>query len=78
MRLEPISDFSQRKRGFHTVRSGDDPRELGFIPRFVSLLEIQKYLWTGDGTLSSPGGAGSIIYDPQVIRDRAVGGVGDF
>ena len=28
--------------------------------------------------LSSPGGAGSIIYDPQPIRDRPVGGVGDY
>ena len=34
--------------------------------------------WTGDRTLSSPGGAGSIIYEPQPIRDRPVGGIGDF
>ena len=33
---------------------------------------------TEDGTLSSPGGAGSKIYDPQPIRDRPVGGVGDY
>ena len=33
---------------------------------------------TGDGTLSSPGGPGSIIYDLQPIRDRPVGGVRDF
>ena len=78
--LEPISNFGQRGRGFHTVRGGDDRREIGFIPRFVLLLDIHTYndLWTGDGTLSSPGGAGSIIYDPQPIRDRPVGGVGDF
>ena len=31
-----------------------------------------------DGTLSSPGGPGSIIHDPQPIRDRPVGGVGHF
>ena len=28
--------------------------------------------------LPSPGGAGSIIYEPQPIRDRPVGGIGDF
>ena len=33
---------------------------------------------TGDGTLSSSGGAGSIIYEPQPIRDWPVGGIGDF
>ena len=33
---------------------------------------------TGDGTLSPPGGAVSIIYDPQPISDRPVGEVGDF
>ena len=37
-----------------------------------------QHPWTGDGTLSSPGGAGSIIYKPQPIRDRPVGGIGDF
>ena len=51
--LEPISDFSQRRWSFHTVRGGDDPRERGFIYRVVYLLE----LWTGDGTLPSLGGA---------------------
>ena len=34
--------------------------------------------WTGDDTLSSPGEDGSIIYELQPIRDRPVGGVGDF
>ena len=34
--------------------------------------------WTGDETLSSPGGAGSITYEPQPIGDRPVGGIGDF
>ena len=29
-------------------------------------------LWAGDGTLSSPGGAGS-TYEPQPIRDRPMG-----
>ena len=29
-------------------------------------------------TLSSPGGAGSIIHEPQAIRDRPVGETGDF
>ena len=40
MELEPISDFGQLSWGFHTVRGGDDPREVGFIPRFVELLDI--------------------------------------
>ena len=35
MELEPISDYSRRSRGFHTVRGGDDRRETGFVPRFV-------------------------------------------
>ena len=34
--------------------------------------------WTGNRNLSSPGGAGSITYEPQPIRDRAVGVIGDF
>ena len=34
--------------------------------------------WTRDVALSSPGGAGSIIYELQLIRDRSVGGIGDF
>ena len=34
--------------------------------------------WTGDGTLWCPGGGHSILYDPQPIRDRPDGGVGDF
>ena len=78
MELEPISDLSQRNWGFHTVRGGDDPRKVGFILRFVQLLERYNGLGTRDGTLSSPGGAGSIVYDLQPIRDRPVGGVGDF
>ena len=39
------------------MRGGDDLRELGFIPRFVELLDIFNNLWTEDWTLSSPGGA---------------------
>ena len=35
--LEPISALSQRSWGFHTVRGGDDLRELGFITRFVEI-----------------------------------------
>ena len=32
VKIEPISDFSQRNWGFHTVGGGVDPRELGFFP----------------------------------------------
>ena len=51
--------------------------------RFSSpVCHIFRYIWndpwTGDGTLSSPGGAGSTIYEPQPIRDRPVGGIEDF
>ena len=77
MDLEPISDFSQRDWGFHTVRGGVDPTELDFLPRFVKVLDVWIDVWTGGGTISSPDGAGSIIYDPQPIRDRPVGGVGN-
>ena len=76
--LESISDSSQWNWGFHTVVGGVDPRELGFLPPFVFFLDIWNEPWTGDGTLSSPGGPGSITYEPQPIRDRPVGGIGDF
>ena len=80
MELEPqsISDSSQWNWGFHTVGGGVDPRELGFLPRVVLFLDTWNDPWTGDETLSSQGGAGSIIYEPQLIRDRPVGGTGDF
>ena len=63
--LEPISDFSQRDWGFDTVRGGVGPKEVGFLPRFVLILEINNYLRTGDGTLSSPGGADSVHTTPS-------------
>ena len=47
------SAISQRDWVFHTVRAGVDPIELGFLPRFVEVLEMWNDLWTGDGTLSS-------------------------
>ena len=39
------------------VSGGDDPRGIGFIPRFVERLEVWNDLRTGDGTLSYLGGA---------------------
>ena len=36
MKLEPIGDFSQRSRGFLTVRGGDDRREIGFMEATAS------------------------------------------
>ena len=78
MELEPISDSCQGNWGFHTVGGDVDRREHGVLPWFVYFLGVWNDPWTGDGTLSSPGGAGSIIYKPQPIRDRLVGGVGNF
>ena len=40
MELEPISDSSQWNWDIHTVGGGVDPRELGFLPPFVYILEI--------------------------------------
>ena len=64
--------------GFPRRRGGVDPRELGFLSPFVEFLDIWNEPWTGDGTLSSPGVGGSIIYEPRPTRDRPVGGIGDF
>ena len=44
----------------------------------VCLIRYMEWSPLRDGTLSSPGGAGSTIYEPQPIRDRLVGGIGDF
>ena len=39
-------------------------------------MQVQNRL--GETGCASPGGAGSIIYEPQPIRDRLVGGIEDF
>ena len=57
------SAISQRDWGFLTVRGVVDPRILGFLPMLVEVLEIWNGLYTGDGILSSRGGAGS-TYEP--------------
>ena len=66
------SAITQQDWGSLTVRGGVDLRTLGFLPRLVEVLEIWNDLCTGDGTLSSRGGAGA-TYEPQPIRDRPVG-----
>ena len=80
MELEPISD-SSIELGFPHRRGRCRPEKARF-PCPVCLIYIYIYIWnypwTGDGTLSSPGGAGSVIYEPQPIRDWPVGGIGDF
>ena len=68
--------YSQRRRGFHTIRGGDDRKEICFVPPFVKPLDLYNDIWTGGRTLSCR--AGSLIYRPQPIRDRPVGGVRDF
>ena len=55
VQLEPISDFSQGNWGFHTVRGGDDPRKLGFIP---GLSNFERYRMTS--------GPGMGPYRPRV------------
>ena len=54
------------------------PERTRFSSPFVLFLYIWNFPWTGDGKLSSPVDAGSITYEPQPIRDRPVGGTGDF
>ena len=55
------------------------PERTRTSPPVVCLtLDIWNDPWTEDGTLSSPGGAGSITYEPQSIRDWPVGDIGDF
>ena len=66
------SAISQRDWGFLAVWGGVDPRKVGFLPRLAESLQIWNDLWTGDGALSSRGGAGS-TNGPQPIRDRPVG-----
>ena len=78
MEPEPISDTSQWDWALHTVGGGVDPRVLDFVPPIVQCLDIWNDSWTGDGTLSSPGGVGSIICEPQSIRDWPVSFIGDF
>ena len=77
MELKPISDFSQRSWGFHTVKGSDDPGELGLIPPFVGFRDIERPPDRGWDPII-PGWSCSIICDPQPIRDRPVGGVGDY
>ena len=47
---------------FHTVRVGSDPGNHRIRPGFVAVMHVRKYLWYGDWTLSSPGGAGSMSF----------------
>ena len=80
MELQLINDSSQWNWGLHIVGGGVDPRELGFLLPFVLLLDIYIWNgpWTGDGTLPSPGGSGSILYEPQPVRGRPVSGSGEL
>ena len=80
MELEPISDSSQWNWGFHTVGGRCRPERSRFsspVCLIFRYIYIWNDPWTGDGSLSSPRGAGSIINEPQPIRDRPVGGIRD-
>ena len=58
-----VSAISQRYWGFPHRAGRCRPEKAGFS-RLVEVLEILNDLWTGDGTLSSRGGAGS-TYEPS-------------
>ena len=53
---QPISDYAVGL-GLYTVRSGIDPGDLRFRPRYVGVMEIWKDFLSGDGNVSSPGAA---------------------
>ena len=55
---QPISN-QQWSWGFHTMRSGINPRDHRFRPRCVGVADVRKDFCSGDGILSFPGGAGS-------------------
>ena len=48
------------------------------LPALSNLLDMWNDFWTGDGTLPSAGGAGTILYEHQPTRDQPVVGVGHF
>ena len=54
-----LDDLRTPGWGFHTVRGGIDPGDHRFRPRSVTSIDVWKDLWSGDGILSSPSGAGS-------------------
>ena len=77
MELEPISDSRQWGWG-STPWGAVSTRENSVFPVCLIFRYMVNGPWTGNGTLLSPGGVGSIIYEPQPIRDRPVCGIGDF
>ena len=56
--------------GFHTMRGVFDPGDHRFRPQVVGVVDVWRNFLSGDGNLSSPGGAGFIL-EPQPISDRA-------
>ena len=79
MELEPQSAILANGTGVSTPWGAVSTRDNSvFFPGLSYFLDTWNDPWTGDETLSSQGGAGSIIYEPQLIRDRPVGGTGDF
>ena len=65
------SATSQWGSSFHTVRGGIDPGDLRFRPRAVGVVRTWKYVWSGDGKLSSPGAAGHRRWPKGNVSPRA-------
>ena len=66
------SAFSQWCWGFHTVQSYIDPRDHRFRPRCFGVAVTWKDFRSGDGTLSSLGGAGSMNPSQSAISQSGV------
>ena len=64
------SAIGRRGWGFHTVLGSFDPGDHRFRPQVVGVVDVWRNFLSGDGNLSSPGGAGFIL-EPQPISDRA-------
>ena len=55
--------------GFHTVWDSFDPGDHRSRPQVVGVVYVWRDFRSGDGNLSSPGGAG-FTFEPQPIIDR--------
>ena len=70
--------FFPMELGFPNRGGRCRPERTRFYPPVGLIINIWIDPWTGDGTLASPGDAGSTIYEPRPYRDRPVGGIANF